>query len=111
MPRRNLLSTTASIVPPSNSDSVESKGEAPGIGHNGGPPLTPGSDIVWGLEGIATEINRTVPQVRWLIGQAKCELRGTVVEPSLRRGSSCTRIVRASTRIRTANRKGPAFAR
>jgi hypothetical protein len=75
MPRRNLLSTTASIVPPSNSDSVESKDEAPGIGHNGGPPLTPGSDIVWGLEGIATEINRTVPQVRWLIGQGKVRIK------------------------------------
>jgi hypothetical protein len=69
MPRSKLLTTAAS-------NSVA----APTIGHNGGPPLealpvTSGSDIVWSLESIAAEIDRTVPQVRWLINQGKLRVR------------------------------------
>ena len=85
MPRSNLRSTTAPIVSPSNSDPVKTEGEAPTIGHNGGPPIealeAPVSSvlgIVWGIEGphgIAAEIGRTVAQTRWLISQGKLRVK------------------------------------
>jgi len=75
MPRSKPSITRTSTASPSDSDTVKIKGEAPGIGHNGGPPIEAVVDILWGIEGIAAAIGCSVSRARWLIKQGRLRVQ------------------------------------